>query len=164
MQFLTKREVSELLGVSERTVTRKVKEGKLTVKRKGKRVFFPKEQFENIPEKEQDTFDKVFETLQKQLDEKDNQIRRLQDQLREQGELVRNEQVISKGFQDKFLLLPEPKKTQSKTQKPEKKPEKPRKKPRRKVTKKKGFFEKSTSVQGTTWVPKGEESIYERDY
>lgn len=107
VQLLTRKEVADLLGISERTVTRKVKLGELITKKKGTRVYFPKEQFDNVKPEEKDTYSMVFETLQKQLEEKDKQIERLQDQLKEQGELVRNEQIISKGLSDRLVLLPE---------------------------------------------------------
>lgn len=114
--FLNRKEVTELLGVSDRTVTRKIKSGELKVVTKNKKQLFPKEQFESIEKKDQNTFESVIEILQEQLQdkqqqlqEKDKQIEQLQERLKEQGELVRNEQVLSKGLQEKLILLPEPK-------------------------------------------------------
>ena len=146
--YLTRKEVIELLQVSDRTVSRKIKRGELKVVIRDKKQVFPLEQFENIKPQDKGVLDGVIEVLQEQLKEKDKQIEKLQEQIRKDSDLIQNEQVISKTFQDKFLLLPErtePSKTQPKTQKPRKKPEqKPEKnvKGKSKASKKRGFFQR----------------------
>jgi len=142
--YLTRKEVIELLQVSDRTVSRKIKRGELKAVIRDKKQVFPSEQFENIKPQERGVLDNVIEVLQEQLrekgeqlKEKDKQIERLQEQVKKQSDLIQNEQVISKTFQDKFLLLPE-RTEPSKTQKPRKKPEQ---KPGR-VKKNRSFFEK----------------------
>lgn len=149
--YLTRKEVIELLQVSDRTISRKLKKGELKAVVKDKKQVFPSEQFENIKPQEKGVLDNVIEVLQEQLREKDKQIERLQEQVKKQSDLIQNEQVISKTFQDKFLLLPErteqrkvKPKTQRKTQKPRQKPEEKRengKKRKPKSNRKRGFFQ-----------------------
>jgi len=146
--YLTRKEVIELLQVSDRTVSRKIKRGELKAIIRDKKQVFPSEQFEDIKPQEKGVLDSVIDVLQEQLKEKDKQIERLQEQVKKQSDLIQNEQVISKTFQDKFLLLPEKtesNKTQLKTQKPRKKPEKKPEKNVRvkaKTKSKTGFFQR----------------------
>lgn len=142
--YLTRKEVIELLQVSDRTVSRKIKRGELKVVIRDKKQVFPLEQFENIKPQDKGVLDSVIEVLQEQLKEKDKQIEKLQEQIRKDSDLIQNEQVISKTFQDKFLLLPErtePSKTQKPRKKPEQKPEK-NVKGKSKASKKRGFFQR----------------------
>lgn len=142
--YLTRKEVIELLQVSDRTVSRKIKRGELKAVIRDKKQVFPSEQFENIKPQEKGVLDGVIEVLQEQLKEKDKQIEKLQEQIRKDSDLIQNEQVISKTFQDKFLLLPErtePSKTQKPRKKPEQKPEKSVK-GKSKASKKRGFFQR----------------------
>lgn len=142
--YLTRKEVIELLQVSDRTVSRKIKRGELKAVIRDKKQVFPSEQFENIKPQDKGVLDSVIEVLQEQLKEKDKQIEKLQEQIRKDSDLIQNEQVISKTFQDKFLLLPErtePSKTQKPRKKPEQKPEK-NVKGKSKASKKRGFFQR----------------------
>lgn len=142
--YLTRKEVIELLQVSDRTVSRKIKRGELKAVIRDKKQVFPSEQFENIKPQEKGVLDSVIEVLQEQLKEKDKQIEKLQEQIRKDSDLIQNEQIISKTFQDKFLLLPErtePSKTQKPRKKPEQKPEK-NVKGKSKAGKKRGFFQR----------------------
>ena len=142
VSYFTTKEVASVLGVSGRTVSRRVKKGELKFqKRKGK-LFFPKEQFQETEKQERvdDTLQSVLGTLQKQLDEKDSQIQTL-------TKLVENQQVLTKDLQEKLLLLPEF--SQTSEAKPKPKPKKvvkrkPKKKPKPKKKepeKEKGFWE-----------------------
>jgi len=143
--YLTRKEVIELLKVSDRTITRKIRRGELKAVIKDKKQVFPSEQFDNVQAQEKGVLENVIEVLQEQLREKDKQIERLQEQVKKQSELVQNEQVISKTFQDKFLLLPErtePVKTRAKTQSKTPKPREKRGEKREKVKKKTGFFKR----------------------
>ena len=142
VSYLTSKEVASVLGVSQRTVSRRVKKGELKCqKRKGK-LFFPKEQFQDTEKQEKvdGTLQSVLGTLQKQLDEKDSQIQTL-------TKLVENQQILTKDLQEKLLLLPEFSQKPDRKQETEKKP-KPKKKPRKKPKtvkkepeKEKGFWE-----------------------
>jgi excisionase family DNA binding protein len=121
--FLTTDEVAKLLGISTRTVARKVKQGKVLVQRTGGKLRYPREQFEDIEKEEQDTTKTLISTLQQQLIEKDIQIRKLQEdktiialqeQLKEKDKQIEklqislnNQQGLTKDITDKILLLPE---------------------------------------------------------
>ena len=108
--FLTRKEVSELLGVSERTIFRKIKSGKIKVVVKNGKQLFPKEQFKDLEAKETNVYDtlvsalqKQIETLEKEIEVKNHQIEKLQISLN-------NQQGLTKDITDKILALPEPKK------------------------------------------------------
>lgn len=55
--FLTRKEVSDLLGISERTVFRKVKSGQIKVVTRNGKQLFPKEQFNDLEAKESNVYD-----------------------------------------------------------------------------------------------------------
>lgn len=142
--YLTRKEVIELLQVSDRTVSRKIKRGELKAVIRDKKQVFPSEQFENIKPQDKGVLDSVIEVLQEQLREKGEQLKEKDKQIEKLAGLLQNEQVISKTFQDSFLLLPErtePSKTQKPRKKPEQKPEK-NVKGKSKASKKRGFFQR----------------------
>ena len=129
-EYYTRKEVSQILACSERTVTRRVNSGKLIVEKKGRRQYFPKDQFKEIKENETDSTRQLIQTLQDQVQEKDRQLRErdkqierlqddpviqaLQDQLKEKDKqlektqlALNNQQGLTKDITDKILLLPD---------------------------------------------------------
>ncbi len=148
--FLTSKEVIQLLNISQRTLTRKVTSGELKATRKKGKLHFPKDQFKGIVEKQEDnttkifealqelksiqdndqsfkTVEKSFEALQKQLEIKDKEIERLQEQIKEK-DLYHHQQLVqqqglTKQLQDRFLMLEQPD-----SNKPKAKPKKRKKK------------------------------------
>jgi excisionase family DNA binding protein len=165
--FLTRDEVAKILGISTRTVSRRVKEGKLNVRRHKGQLRFPIEQFDDVKQEQKDTTKELISILQKQLIEKDIQINKLQEdtkvkalenQLKEKdkqiGDLSRalnNQQGLTKDITDKILLLPDARKEKPE-EKPEKrqekrqKPKKPRKKPRKSKAKKNNLLKRIFST------------------
>ena len=120
--YLTIDEVAKLLGVSTRTVSRRIKEGKISATRHKGRLRFSARQFDDIQKEEKSIEKELISTLQKQLLEKDEQIRRLQEdnsikaiqeQLKEKDKQIEklqmslnNQQGLTKDITDKILLLP----------------------------------------------------------
>jgi len=123
--YLTRDEVAKLLGISTRTVSRKVKQGKILAKGHKGKLRFPIEQFDDIQKEDKSIEKELISTLQKQLLEKDEQIRRLQEdtsikviqeQLKEKDKqieklqvAINNQQGLTKDITDKILLLPDSK-------------------------------------------------------
>ena len=129
-EYLTRDEVAKLLGISTRTVSRKVKQGKILVKGHKGKLRFPIEQFDDIQKEDKSIEKELISTLQKQLLEKDEQIRRLQEdtsikviqeQLKEKDKqieklqvAINNQQGLTKDITDKILLLPDSKENKKK--------------------------------------------------
>lgn len=125
-EYLTREEVAKLLGISTRTVSRKVKQGKILVKGHNGKLRYPIEQFEDIQQEEKSTEKELISTLQKQIIEKDTVIRKLledtkiktlEEQLKEKDKQIEklqfslnNQQGLTKDITDKILALPSPKK------------------------------------------------------
>lgn len=123
--YLTRDEVAKLLGISTRTVSRKVKQGKILAKGHKGKLRFPIEQFDDIQKEDKSIEKELISTLQKQLLEKDEQIRRLQEdtsikviqeQLKEKDKqieklqvAINNQQGLTGQLQERLLLLPQPK-------------------------------------------------------
>jgi len=126
-EFLTRQEVANLLGISTRTVARRVKSGVIQVVRHKGNYRYPIHQFEDIKQEDTDTTKLLIKTLQEQLIQKDIQIRNMQedtklktleeqlhqkdDQIRDLSQKLGIEQVktMSKGdkkMMQKQMLLP----------------------------------------------------------
>jgi len=151
--FLTRQEVARLLNVSTRTVSRKVKSGKiLAVRHKGK-LRFPVSQFEDVKTAQKESKHLLLDTLQKQIEEKDIQIRKLQEdttikalqeQLKEKDKQIErlqialnNQQGLTKDITEKILYLPRPEEKQEVVVKESKKHQK---KTKKKGNKKQGLL------------------------
>jgi len=95
-EFLTSKEVIQLLNISTRTLTRKVASGDLKATRKKGKLLFPKEQFKGVVEKQEDSLSKMNEAIQNLKEEfrreatKDNgtikAMERLQEELKREIE------------------------------------------------------------------------------
>lgn len=108
--FLTRKEVSELLGISERTISRKIKQGKLKVVVKNKKQLFPREQFQELESKEQNVYDTLVSSLQKQIESLEKEIETKNHQIEKLNIALNNQQGLTGQLQEKLLMLPEPKK------------------------------------------------------
>jgi len=164
--FLTSKEVIQLLNISQRTLTRKVTSGELKATKKKGKLHFPKDQFKGIVEKQEDnttkifealqelkgiqdkdqsfkTIEKSFEALEKQLEVKDKEIGKLQEQLKEKDSFhhqqIVQQQALTRQIQDKFLLLDQPKAKTTK-RKTKRKATKKEATPQPKPKEKKGFW------------------------
>ncbi len=146
----TRKELRDLLRTSDRTITRKIKSGEFKhILRNGKQ-YFPKEQFEEVEQKDKTIVDNTFEMLKEQLEIKDRQIKELQEQLKEKEQnhhqQMIQQQTLQKGLQDRFLFLEQPKPTGSAGSKKKKKVQvkaKTKKETKKEVPKKeKGFWGK----------------------
>jgi len=109
--YLTRDEVAKLLGISTRTVSRKVKQGKILAKGHKGKLRFPIEQFDDIQKEDKSIEKELISTLQKQLLEKDEQIRRLQEdtsikviqeQLKEKDKQIENFQ--SRQYENNVII------------------------------------------------------------
>jgi len=121
--FLNTQEVAKLLGVSTRTVSRKVKKGSILAQRHRGILRYPIEQFDDVEQEQKGVEKELISTLQKQLIEKDELIRKLledtkikaiEEQLKEKDKQIEklqmslnNQQGLTKDITDKILLLPE---------------------------------------------------------
>jgi len=109
--FLTRKEVSELLGISDRTISRKIKSGKLKVVVKNKKQLFPREQFSELETKEANVYDTLVSALQKQIETLEKEIEVKNQQIEKLQISLNNQQGLTKDITDKILSLPEPKKS-----------------------------------------------------
>lgn len=109
--YLTRKEVRELLGISERTITRKIKQGKLKVDIKNNKQLFPKEQFKELETKEANVYDTLVSALQKQIETLEKEIEVKNQQIEKLQISLNNQQGLTKDITDKILALPEPKKS-----------------------------------------------------
>jgi peptidoglycan hydrolase CwlO-like protein len=132
-EYYTRKEVRTILACSDRTITRKINSGELIVEKKGRKHYFPKDQFNEIKENETDATKQLIQTLQDQIQEKDRQLRErdkqiekmqndttitaLEQQLVEKDKQLDNlqralytQQGLTKDITDKILQLPQPKK------------------------------------------------------
>ncbi len=108
--FLTRKEVSDLLGISERTVFRKVKSGQIKVVTRNGKQLFPKEQFNDLEAKESNVYDTLVSSLQKQIGTLEKEIEVKNQQIEKLQLALNNQQGLTKDITDKILSLPEPKK------------------------------------------------------
>lgn len=108
--YLNRKEVAELLGVSDRTITRKIKNGELKVEVKNKKQLFPKEQFKDLQPKEQNVYDTLVSALQEQIKTLEKEIEVKNKQIDDLNRALNNQQGLTGQLQEKLLLLPEPKK------------------------------------------------------
>lgn len=109
--FLTRKEVSKLLGISDRTITRKIKSGKLKVVIKNKKQLFPKEQFKDLEPKENNVYDTLVNSLQAQIETLNKEIDVKNKQIEDLNRALNNQQGLTGQLQEKLLMLPEPKKS-----------------------------------------------------
>ena len=109
--FLTRKEVSELLGISDRTISRKIKSGKLKVVVKNKKQLFPREQFSELETKEANVYDTLVSALQKQIETLEKEIDVKNKQIEDLNRALNNQQGLTGQLQEKLLLLPQPKKS-----------------------------------------------------
>lgn len=121
-EYINTQEVATLLGISTRTVSRKVKKGLILVQRHRGVLRYPVEQFDDVKVEEKSIEKELITTLQKQLIEKDEVIRKLledtkikaiEEQLKEKDKQIEklqislnNQQGLTKDITDKILLLP----------------------------------------------------------
>ena len=171
--FLTRDEVAKILAISTRTVSRRVKEGKLKVRRYKGQLRFPIEQFDDVKQEQKDSTKELMGILQKQLIEKDVQISKLQEdtkvktlenqlkekdkQISELSRALNNQQGLTKDITDKILMLPEGNKTPKETPDPVEPRKKPREKPQEKPEKrgeKRGNVKKQPKKQSKKKSPK----------
>ena len=109
--FLTRKEVSELLGISERTISRKIRSGKLKAVIKNKKQLFPREQFSGLETKETNIYDTLVSALQKQVEGLEKEIEVKNHQIEKLNIALNNQQGLTGQLQEKLLMLPEPKKS-----------------------------------------------------
>ncbi len=109
--FLTRKEVSELLGISDRTISRKIKQGKLKVVVKNKKQLFPREQFQELETRETNVYDTLVTSLQKQIETLEKEIEVKNHQIEKLQVAINNQQGLTGQLQEKLLMLPEPKKS-----------------------------------------------------
>ena len=108
-------EAVKILGVSERTIRRRIDEGELKKKKKDRRVYIEVEVEETEKEKKQQEKEKDFteraiDMLEKTLDNQSKQIQELK-------ELVQNEQVINRELLNRLPQLQAPSEEQDKDNK-----------------------------------------------
>lgn len=109
--FLTRKEVSNLLGISERTIFRKIRSGKIKVVVKNGKQLFPKEQFKDLETKETNVYDTLVTSLQKQIETLEKEIDVKNHQIEKLNIALNNQQGLTGQLQEKLLMLPEPKKS-----------------------------------------------------
>jgi len=109
--YLTRKEVRELLGISERTITRKIKQGKLKVDIKNNKQLFPKEQFKELETKETNVYDTLVNSLQLQIEHLQKEIDIKNKQIDDLNRALNNQQGLTGQLQEKMLLLEQPKKS-----------------------------------------------------
>ena len=109
--YLTRKEVRELLGISDRTISRKIKQGKLKVDIKNNKQLFPKEQFKELEVKEVNVYDTLVNSLQSQIENLQKEIDVKNKQIEDLNRALNNQQGLTGQLQEKLLLLPEPKKS-----------------------------------------------------
>lgn len=109
--YLTRKEVRELLGISDRTISRKIKQGKLKVDIKNNKQLFPKEQFKELEVKEVNVYDTLVNSLQSQIEQLQKEIDVKNKQIEDINRALNNQQGLTGQLQEKLLLLPEPKKS-----------------------------------------------------
>ena len=109
--YLTRKEVKELLGISDRTISRKIKQGKLKVGIKNNKQLFPKEQFKELETKEINVYDTLVNSLQSQIENLKKEIDVKNKQIEDLNRALNNQQGLTGQLQEKLLLLPEPKKS-----------------------------------------------------
>jgi len=109
--YLTRKEVKELLGISDRTISRKIKQGKLKVGIKNNKQLFPKEQFKELETKEINVYDTLVNSLQSQIENLQKEIDVKNKQIEDLNRALNNQQGLTGQLQEKLLLLPEPKKS-----------------------------------------------------
>ena len=109
--YLTRKEVRELLGISDRTISRKIKQGKLKVDIKNNKQLFPKEQFKELETKETNVYDTLVNSLQNQIDNQLKEIDFKNKQIEDLNRALNDQQGLTGQLQEKLLLLPEPKKS-----------------------------------------------------
>lgn len=109
--YLTRKEVKELLGISDRTISRKIKQGKLKVDIKNNKQLFPKEQFPELEVKELNVYDTLVNTLQKEVESLKEQLADRNKHIDDLTRTLNNEQALAlKDKEEKVLLLEQPKK------------------------------------------------------
>jgi predicted site-specific integrase-resolvase len=109
--YLTRKEVKELLGISDRTISRKIKQGKLKVDIKNNKQLFPKEQFKELEVKEVNVYDTLVNTLQKEVESLKEQLADRNKHIDDLTRTLNNEQALAlKDKEEKVLLLEQPKK------------------------------------------------------
>jgi len=99
-------EAVKILGISERTIRRRIKEGELKKKKKDRRVYIEvemegTEKEEKEMKKERDVVERTLEMLEKTLDNQSKQIQELK-------ELVQNEQVLNRELLNRIPQLEAP--------------------------------------------------------
>lgn len=110
--YLTRKEVKELLGISDRTISRKIKQGKLKVDIKNNKQLFPKEQFKELEVKEVNVYDTLVNTLQKEVESLKEQLADRNKHIDDLTRTLNNEQALAlKDKEEKVLLLEQPKKS-----------------------------------------------------
>ena len=109
--YLTRKEVRELLGISDRTISRKIKQGKLKVDIKNKKQLFPKEQFKELEPKESNVYDTLVNSLQLQIEHLQKEIDIKNKQIDDLNRALNNQQGLTGQLQEKMLLLEQPKKS-----------------------------------------------------
>lgn len=108
--YLTRKEVKELLGISDRTISRKIKQGKLKVDIKNNKQLFPKEQFPELEVKEINVYDTLVNSLQSQIEQLQKELDIRNKHIDDLNRALNNQQGLTGQLQEK-LLLPEPKKS-----------------------------------------------------
>jgi len=98
-------EATKILGVSERTIRRRVDDSELKKKKKDRRVFIEVEvedtEKDKEKKKEKDFTERAIDMLEKTLDNQSKQIQELK-------ELVQNEQVINRELLERLPQLQAP--------------------------------------------------------
>lgn len=85
--FLTREEVAKLLGISTRTVSRKVKQGKITARGQKGKLRFPIDQFQDVQKEDKDISKEYIKALQEQLaSEQQKTIKILEQQVKDMME------------------------------------------------------------------------------
>lgn len=107
--FLNRKEVAELLGISNRTITRKIKSGKLEVVIKNNKQLFPKEQFKELEVKELNVYDTLVNSLKEQIESQSKELEVKNKQIEDLNRALNNQQGLTGQLQERLLLLPEPK-------------------------------------------------------
>jgi lipopolysaccharide export LptBFGC system permease protein LptF len=106
-------EAVKILGISERTVRRRVDDGELKKKKKERRVYIEvevegTEKEKKQQKKEKDFTERAIDMLEKTIENQSKQLENQNKQISEIKELVQNEQVITRELLNRLPLLQAP--------------------------------------------------------
>lgn len=106
-------EATKILGVSERTIRRRVDDGELKKKKKDRRVFIEvevedTEKAKEKKKKEKDFTERAIDMLEKTIENQSKQLENQNKQISEIKELVQNEQVITRELLERLPQLQAP--------------------------------------------------------